>query len=227
MKLKVITFFFSSLLILQTISVGNIYGANNDHHYRPILRMGVILLPTNVLNSRPISEVFIDFGRDKPFNECNNRIDAYSHPRGIDDSFDYILLQIFILSRVVLIIKEVLLFDLGKKLIDEAGTPNTIIHLGSLFDGTFIGNTKTIGPGMYDVVYDLCQEEILDSEDGLMEDALEVKWIKNFQSTGLDVWKSDKVERLKASAEKTAAALLALKILWKTVIIFGAIKQLA
>ena len=170
--------------------------------------------------------MYIDFGRDKPFKECNNRIDAYSHPRGIDDSFIYTSTDIYVIPSSS-DNKRSTQFDLGKKLIDEAGTPNTIIHLGSLFDGTIIGNTKTIGPGMYDVVYDLCQEEILDSEDGLMEDALEVKWIKNFQSTGLDVWKSDKVERLKASAEKTAAALLALKILWKTVIIFGAIKQLA
>ena len=96
MKLKVITFFFSSLLILQTISVGNIYGANNDPTTDQFLEWGNIL-PTNVLNSRPISEVYIDFGRDKPFKECNNRIDAYSHPRGIDDSFIYTSTDIYVI----------------------------------------------------------------------------------------------------------------------------------
>ena len=72
----------------------------------------------------------------------------------------------------------------------------------------------------------LCQDGVLDGEDGLMKNALEVRWIKDFKASNLDVWKSNKVERLKASAENAAANLTAVKVIWKAFTIYSAIKQI-
>ena len=224
MNLKSIAFFFSLILILPILSFGNAHAKNDDPVTGQFLEWGDGSI-TKQVNSRPLSDIYIDFGRDQTFNNCNSRIDTYSHPRGSDDNFIYTSTDIYIIPST-LEIKRSDPLTLGKKLEDVAGTPNTIIHLSSLFDGTIIGNTKTIGPGLYDIVFDLCQDGVLDGEDGLMKNALEVRWIKDFKASNLDVWKSNKVERLKASAENAAATLTAVKVIWKAFTIYSAIKQI-
>jgi hypothetical protein len=67
---------------------------------------------------------------------------------------------------------------LSARLTDVAGTPNTIQAVGGgLFIDEPIGITRPggrIGPGTYAVVYDECQNGMLDAEDEVFEPALAV-----------------------------------------------------
>ena len=133
MNLKSIAFFFSLILILPILSFGNAHAKNDDPVTGQFLEWGDGSI-TKQVNSRPLSDIYIDFGRDQTFNNCNNsRIDTYSHPRGSDDNFIYTSTDIYIIPST-LEIKRSDPLTLGKKLEDVAGIPNTIIHLSSLFD---------------------------------------------------------------------------------------------
>ena len=128
--------------------------------------LDLILLSSSILENFIIKPTVPDRTFGKAF-----------HPKGIDDIFFYTSSDIYVMPHTDL---DPLRSPFFKTLVDEAGTPNTVVSWGGsgLFEDQFVGSTQTLGPGSYDIVYDECQEEKLDFEDALFSNALTIQWIK-------------------------------------------------
>jgi hypothetical protein len=109
--------------------------------------------------------VTIDFGQILYINNCSN-------PDGIDD-FIFRFADVYIIPSGTPL-------NIGDVLVDIAGIPNTVEAptSGGVFVSETIGFTEPtgfIGAGTYMVIYDECQDGILDNEDTVFDPAFSVQ----------------------------------------------------
>ena len=131
-------------------------------------------------SSRSNIAFFIDMGKLHHKTDCTDRTFGKAfHPKGIDDRFFYTASDIYVIPHSEAN-DDPIRSSFFKTLKDEGGTPNTVLSwFGSgLFEDQFVGSTQTLGPGIYDIVYDECQDEKLDFEDAVFSNALTIKWVK-------------------------------------------------
>jgi hypothetical protein len=130
--------------------------------------------------STPNIFYFIDIGKVHHKSDCTDRTFGKAfHPPGIDDRFFYTASDVYVIPHNEAnddFIKP----PFYQILNDESGIPNTVMTVGGsgLFDDQLIGSSNTLGPGIYDIVYDECQDGYLDHEDAVFSNALTINWVK-------------------------------------------------